>query len=76
MSETIEIGTVVRLKSGGPRMVVVSRVEGRGDEAHALCRCLFFSDGKMSEVMVPVAALSDQTATEAGELAGKAPDGG
>jgi uncharacterized protein YodC (DUF2158 family) len=53
-----QVGDVVGLESGGPLMTVTAVVPARGDEAHALCRCLYF-DGSMlpREVMVPMKAL-------------------
>lgn len=50
----LAVGDVVQLASGGPSMTVVARVEGKGDEALALCRCMYF-DGSLlpREVMVP-----------------------
>jgi uncharacterized protein YodC (DUF2158 family) len=58
-SESLSVGDVVRLKSGGPKMTVTAMVPARGDEALALCRCMFF-DAALSprELMVPELGLA------------------
>jgi uncharacterized protein YodC (DUF2158 family) len=62
-----EVGAVVRLKSGGPKMTVTERVEAKSEGSRVLCRCMFFAfaEGKMSEVLVPEAALDGGVDLEA-----------
>lgn len=57
MSDELQVGTVVQLKSGGPSMTVISRVPSKGEDSLTLCRCLFFAGDRMQEAMVPEAAL-------------------
>lgn len=47
----MQIGSVVRLKSGGPKMTIIS-------QAHdARWVCLYFHDGKFIDISVPAQAL-------------------
>lgn len=56
--KSIELGRVVQLASGGPRMTVVSRHESRAEKSEPVCRCMYFAvDGRPVEVMIPEAAL-------------------
>jgi uncharacterized protein YodC (DUF2158 family) len=57
MSDVLKIGDIVTLASGGPKMTVTLRVDGKGDEAVPLCRCMYWADNRIGEVMVPEAAL-------------------
>lgn len=52
-------GSVVQLKSGGPLMTVTTIVASAVDGAQTLCRCMFFMDNRMHEILVPDAALKE-----------------
>ncbi len=59
---SFEIGAVVQLASGGPSMTVTGRYDGKnsGGELNGvlqMCRCMFFADHRMNEVLVPELAL-------------------
>lgn len=55
MNENLPIGTVVRLKSGGPMMTVTHR--GKDPSANFTVNCLWFSDGKYHDQVFMVQIL-------------------
>lgn len=55
-------GSVVRLAGGSPKLTVIEVVPERGEGSRELCRCMWFEAGKMSEALVPSAALSVESA--------------
>lgn len=53
-------GTVVCLASGGPKMTVLERIEGKVSgftESKTVCRCMFCFESKLVEAMIPEVAL-------------------
>lgn len=59
-SEKLLVGSVVQLASGGPKMTVLERIEGKVSgftESKTVCRCMFCFESKLVEAMIPEAAL-------------------
>ena len=68
-AEKIEIGDVVKLKSGGPELTVtnVGKLWETSDVLHAWC-AWFSDDGKNHEGTFPCASLEKINVTGEGEL--------
>lgn len=57
MSATFEPGAVVKLAGGGPVLTVSEVIPERAEGSRELCRCMWFEAGKLSEALIPSAAL-------------------
>lgn len=62
-----DLGDVVRLKSGGPNMTVIGRLSNRAEDSVSVCRCVYFTDGKLGEVLLPEVALLPVYGTPQGD---------
>lgn len=52
-----EPGAVVKLASGSAPLTVIDVIPEKAPGAHELCRCMWFEAGKLSEALIPSAAL-------------------
>jgi uncharacterized protein YodC (DUF2158 family) len=60
--ERFKIGQIVRLKSGGPKMTV-----GFIDHNNGMCRCQWFTEGKLEKGDLPHESLENLESVEPDE---------
>lgn len=61
MASQWKIGDVVRLRSGGPAMTVTEVMGPREEGSVEACRCYFFGENRVCEVLLPGGALDAVT---------------
>lgn len=67
---SLEPGAVVKLAGGSPPLTVSEVIPERGQGSRELCRVMWFEAGKLSEALIPSAALRAESVKEAEPAAG------